>query len=420
MGALIRRISSSWLVLPVLVLALGFGVGFVLSELLASDDGGGDASTVAAPEAAGPPAEPDRRKSFLSRVVPPPAGSLQGARPPSAIARIVRSMPVEQKVAQVMLVGFGGTDATAPIFKRLPRRTYGGLMVDRRNYQDAEQFRVLLAELRAQVARSRRTQPFLGAVQQGGEWNAIPALPPEFAPAETESVVEAAALARTAGRTFRRLGLNAIWAPSLEVGPEDGGAMGTRAFSDEPDQVAAYAQATVEEYGDARVLSAAGRFPGLGAAAVAPEEAPSQVGLTSEELRVRDLVPYRAAIRAGLPAIVVGHGLYDADDFVTPASQSRAISQNLLRGQLGFRGVAIADDLTLPAVTTTTPAPDAAVASLRAGIDMVYVPGPESLVEETYSALLTAVKRGRIRRARLDEAVTRILVAKSDLRLLRR
>jgi beta-N-acetylhexosaminidase len=195
--------------------------------------------------------------------------------------------------------------------------------------------------------------------------------------------------------------------------------MGTRAFSDEPAQVAAYAQGAVDEYAGARVISAPGMFPGLGGAATAPEEGPSNVGLSAEELRTRDLVPFRAAIRAGAPAITVGHGLYVTDDFVVPASLSPSVSSNLLRGQLGFRGVAISDDLTLPAITTTTPVPEAALRSIAAGVDMVYVPGPGGLVEDTYAALLRGAKGGGIKRRRIDEAVTRILVAKSDLGLLR-
>lgn len=404
-----------------LVLVFGFGVGTALSTILGSgDEGGGKRATVPAPKVAGPSKDPKRERSFLTRVVPPPAGSLRGARPPAAIARLVRSMPVEQKVAQLMLVGFGGRDATAPIFKQIPRRTYGGLMLEERNYEGAQQLRVLTAELQAQVTRSRTTQPFLGAVQQGGEWNALSALPPELAPADTENVAVASDLARTTARTWKRLGLNAIFSPSLETGPEDGGAMGTRAFSDEPDQVAAYAQAQVEEYTDAGILSAAGRFPGLGAAAVPPEEAPPNVGLSLEELRTRDLVPFRAAIRTGTPAILVGHGLYVTDDFVVPASLSSAVSANLLRGQLGFRGLAIADDLTLPAITTSSSTPEAALRAIAAGLDMVYVPGPDSLVQETYDALLNGVKRGGLKRRRVDEALTRILVAKSDLGLLRK
>lgn len=420
MRTVFRRISGSWLLLPALVLIIGFGAGLLLSALLGAGDDDGDRAGAPAPKSTGPSADPKTQRSFLTRVVPPPAGSLRGARPPAAIARRVRAMSPEQKAAQLMLVGFGGTDTTAPIFKQLPRRTYGGLMFEEGNYVDAQQFRVLTAELQAQVTRARQAQPFLGAVQQGGEWNALPALPPKRAPADTANVSDAAAAARSTSRAFKRLGLNAIWAPSLEVGPEDGGAMGTRSFSDEPGQVAAYAQATLEEYSRARVLSGAGRFPGMGAAAVPPEEGPSNVGLTLDELRMRDLVPFRAAVRAGTPAIVVGHGLYVTDDFVVPASLSSAVSTNLLRNQLGFRGVAIADDLTLPAVTTSTPTPEAALRAIAAGLDMVYVPGPASLVAQTHGALVNGIKRGGLKRRRVDEALTRILVAKNDLGLLRK
>jgi beta-N-acetylhexosaminidase len=131
-------------------------------------------------------------------------------------------------------------------------------------------------------------------------------------------------------------------------------------------------------------------------------------------------VPFRAAIRAGAPAILVGHGLYVTDDFVVPASLSSAVSTNLLRNQLGFRGVAIADDLTQPAITTSTTTPEAALRAIAAGVDMVYVPGPDGVIEDTYTALAGGIKRGGLKRRRVDEALTRILVAKSDLGLLRK
>jgi beta-N-acetylhexosaminidase len=417
---LIRRISGSWLLLPALVLIIGFGAGLALSALLGAGDDDGGRAAAPAPKSSGPSRDPARQRSFLTKVVPPPAGSLRGARPPAAIARRVRAMSPEVKAAQLMLVGFGGTSATAPIFKQLRARPWGGLMLEEDNYQGAQQLRVLNAELRAQYTRVKGTQPFIGAVQQGGEWNALPALPPAMAPAETSNVSEAAGIARTTARTFKRLGMDAIWAPSLEVGSEDGGAMGTRAFSDEPGQVAAYAQASLEGYSRAGILSAPGRFPGLGAAAVSPEEGPPNVGLSLAELRARDLVPFRAAIRAGTPAIVVGHGLYVTDDFVVPASLSSAVSTNLLRNQMGFRGVAIADDLTLPAVTTSTPTPEAALRSIAAGVDMVFVPGPSGVVNETYAALVNGIKRGGLKERRVDEALTRILIAKNDLGLLRK
>ena len=87
-------------------------------------------------------------------------------------------------------------------------------------------------------------------------------------------------------------------------------------------------------------------------------------------------MPFRAAIRAGVPGIVVGHGLYTTDSFVTPASQSSAVIGDLLRKDLGFKGIAIADDISDPAVTALGTIPDAAVESIKAGADMVYISRP--------------------------------------------
>jgi beta-N-acetylhexosaminidase len=411
--ARLRRIISSWIVVPAIVLVVGFGVGGAIRAL--SSPGGGDGDTPPPAQAAKLPAKAGR--SFLARVIPPPAPA--APRPSAQVVALVRSMPVEQKVAQLMMVGFAGRDARARVVAQLPRRTYGGLMLDGRNFGGEVQLRALTGAVRASAKRGRTVQPFVGAVQQGGEWNALAALGPRAAPGDVADLAAATTDARAAARAFRRLGLSAILGPSLEVGPEDGGAMGTRSYSSDPAQVAAYAQAAVSAYGRAKLLAAPGRFPGLGAASVAPEDGPPNVGLSLDDLKSRDLAPYRAAIRAGAPAIVVGPGLYVTDDFVVPASQSSAVARDLLRGQLGFNGVAIADDLTSPAIATTTAVPDAALNALNAGLDMVYVPGPDAAVDEAYAGLVAAAKSGKLTRARIDEALTRVLVAKSQLGLLR-
>jgi beta-N-acetylhexosaminidase len=143
------------------------------------------------------------------------------------------------------------------------------------------------------------------------------------------------------------------------------------------------------------------------------------VGLGLRELRRRDLRPFRAAIAAGVPGVVLGHGLYPMTDYVTPASLSRRVATNLLRGELGFRGVSITDDLAEPAVTTSLAVPDAAVAALRAGADMLFISGPPADQQAAYVAVLRAVRRGRVSRRRLNEAVERILDVKRDYGLLR-
>jgi beta-N-acetylhexosaminidase len=202
------------------------------------------------------------------------------------------------------------------------------------------------------------------------------------------------------------------------VAPHDAGALGARAFSDEPAEVSEFAKAGVAAFRRAKLLSAVEHFPGIGGATQHTDEGPAQVGLSLEELRKRDLVPFRAAIRAGAPAIVVGHGSYATDDFVLPATMSRALATDVLRGGLGFRGIAISDDLAAGAFVTTQPSPaKSAVEAIRAGIDMVWLSGPPALQAKVYRSIVAAIKRGTISRGRLDTAVTRIITVKRELGL---
>jgi beta-N-acetylhexosaminidase len=268
-------------------------------------------------------------------------------------------------------------------------------------------------------AQSGNEPPLVLAPQEGGEFRAFPDLPPPSAAADLATPGEAAAEAAAAADALSAAGLNGVLGPVVDVGLEDGGAVGARAFSDEPARVAAYGEAVVGAYRSRRMLSAPEHFPGIGSAAQPPEEAPGQVGLTLDQLRRSDLVPFRAVVRAGAPAVVIGNAAFATDDFVVPGSLSRAVVGGLLRGQLGFRGIAISGDLSEPAITATTPVTRAAVQALRAGCDMVHVTGSAAVQQQVYAALLRAVRKRTISKARLDEAVTRILTVKRELGLVK-
>jgi beta-N-acetylhexosaminidase len=202
-------------------------------------------------------------------------------------------------------------------------------------------------------------------------------------------------------------------------GTETGSALGARIYSDDPEQVAAYANASVRAYRAEHVFSTAEHFPGLGATDQSTEDGPATVGLDLDELRQRDLIPFKTAIQAGVPGIVIGSALYPFSDFTVPASLSRQVASGLLRHDMRFRGVAMTDDLADPAITTLHSIPDAAVQALRAGVDMLYISGGAGEQQAAYVAVLRAVKRGRIPRRRLNEAVGRILLAKQDYNLIR-
>jgi len=175
----------------------------------------------------------------------------------------------------------------------------------------------------------------------------------------------------------------------------------------------------VGAYRRTKVFAAVKHFPGLGSASQSTEEGPANVGQSLPELRRRDLAPFRAAIDAGAPGVLVGHGLYVTDDFVTPASLSRKVIAGLLKRDLRFEGIAIADDLADPPISALEKVPDAAVTSLKAGADMLYISGSTGDQQAAYVAVLRAARSGEISRRRLDDAVVRILSVKRDYGLIR-
>src|SRR5215210_4231192 len=408
------------LIAVIAALALAAGVAGVVVGAGHDGDSGDAASTVPTPGRG----KPQERVSFLARIVPPPAQrerSGAGAAVPRSVADLARRLPVERKVAQLFLFGFRGTDLTAEIFGRLRRLDLGGIVIAGPNYTDATQLGSLAGEAAVIASEERHVKPWVITSQEGGELNSFPDLPPAALPADLGSAAEAGAMAKDSASALHGLGVNGVLGPVVDVGGADtGSALGARVYSDQPEEVSAYAEESVGAYRAQHVFSAVKHFPGLGATDQSTEEGPATVGLSLDELRARDLIPFKAAIDAGVPGVVIGHALYPFNDFTLPASLSKQVVTGLLRGELHFRGVALTDDLADPAITAIHTVPDAAVQALAAGADMLYISGDAGDQEAAYVAVLRAVQRGRIPRRRLDQAVARILLAKRDYDVIRR
>ena len=390
----------------------------VAGALVARDDDGANSL----PEA-GNQSPRQGRASFLARVIPPPPeprGGATGRGVPRSVRELAGRLPLERKVAQLFLLGFKGQDLTGPIFRQFRRLDLGGMVIGPDNYSDPQQLALLAGEATVISRQERHVPPWVMAVQEGGEFNSFPDLPPPTAASDLPDVPAAVAEAEQAGGTLKPLGVNGVLGPVVDVGLAEDPAVGPRAFSDETSRVASYARGVVEAYRRTKVFAAAKHFPGLGSASQSTEQGPASVGLSLAELRRRDLVPFRAAVEAGVPGVLVGHGLYAADDFVTPASLSRRVIGRLLKRDLGFEGIAISDDLADPPISALAKVPDAAVTALKAGADMLYVSGSAGDQQAAYVAVLRAVRSREIPRARLNDAVTRILSVKRDYGLIQR
>jgi beta-N-acetylhexosaminidase len=405
----IRRHKEAVLAVLAVLLAVA---GVALAIVLATEDPPPPPQAGAGDTRAG-------RASFLARLIPPPPDpNARGPRVASGIGDLVARMPVERKVAQLFLLGFRGQDLTDPIFERLRTLDIGGLVIDSGNYVSTDQLASLTGEARVIADDAGHVQPWVMAPQEGGEFNVFADLPPASAAADLTSNAAAFDEAEQAASALSNLGVNGVLAPVVDVAAPDALALGRRAYSDDPRQVAAYATAVIGAYRRQRVLTAAGHFPGLGSGTEDTQLGVSQVGSTLATLRERDLVPFRAAIRAGVPAVLMSHGLYATDDFVTPGSLSRSLMTEVLRDELGFMGIAITDDLADPPITALSSISDAAVRAIDAGADLLYISGPAGEQQAAYVALLRAVREGEISRDRLNEALLRNLAVKRDYGLV--
>ena len=322
---------------------------------------------------------------------------------------VVATLPVseEEAAARLFLVGFGGTRGSDPAVRRLGLRDWGGVVIERHNARSPRQVRALARAIRSDAAGWGSAQPPLVAIRQvGGAASSLPTLPP---PPQPDQAVarEARRAAVAAGRALRGLGVElTLGAPVADLATVSGPAA-SRGFSPDPAVAADLVAAAVSGYRAVGLASAPGSFPGEGAASQDPIDGPATVGLSLAELRERDLAPFRAAVAAEAPAMVMSDAIYAAWDDAGPASLAPE-AYDLLRRGAGFGGVAISGDLNAATAVTGGTAAEAAVDALRAGADLLWVPGDAAEQEAAYRAVLEGLRSDPVLRARAAEALGRV------------
>jgi beta-N-acetylhexosaminidase len=174
--------------------------------------------------------------------------------------------------------------------------------------------------------------------------------------------------------------------------------------------------AATRGYRRARVAATAKHFPGLGAARRNTDNAGVVIPRSARRLRRIDLVPFRSAIAADVPLVMVAHALYPALDRRRVASQSRKIVTRLLRARLGYQGAVVTDALEARAIRRSQSVAAAAERSLLAGCDLLLLTHPASLRPVLRRLIARARGSSRVRN-RLRESVARVLVLKQSLGL---
>jgi beta-N-acetylhexosaminidase len=281
--------------------------------------------------------------------------------------------------------------------------------------------------LPAELARLRkhaqdRLAPLVMTDEEGGEIqrmaNLVGNLPWPREMAKTMTTGQVRALAETVGRRMRAAGVTMDLAPVLDLsdspGPNARYPDGPRSFSIRPTVAAAYGVAFARGLLAGGVIPVVKHFPGLGQASYNTD-----FGRASDPrlsvLQKRSLLPFKAAIAAHLPVVMVGHVSVPGLTGRLPASLSSAAVTGLLRHQLGFHGLVLTDSLSAAAIADAGFSVErAAPRAIAAGDDMVLfnATNPTATANAMIASITAAIARGTLRRSRLNEAVTHVLTAK--------
>jgi len=303
-------------------------------------------------------------------------------------------------VGQCVLLRPHGPEATPELLDALARTRAGGVVLFGDNVASPAQLHGLVGALQGRAA-ALGLPPLLVAIDQEG--GLVGRLPPPFtlvpsqaAQAATGDPEAAAVCARITGEQLRGMGVTVNFAPVLDVNVDPANpVIGTRAFGDDAAVVARFGLAALRGYRDAGVVAVAKHFPGHGDTRVDSHLGLPVVGHDRARLDAVELAPFRAAIGAGVPAIMTAHVVYPALD-TEPATLSRPILTDLLRGELGFAGVVFTDALEMRAIADRHGLAGAARLAKAAGADVVLPLGPLAEQVEVVASLREAARSGEI------------------------
>lgn len=320
-------------------------------------------------------------------------------------------MPLRVQVGQLIATGFQGTSAPGWLRARLAKRELGGVILFGYNVASRTQVHAL----DAQIQGAAHGDALIGLDQEGGQVRRLGWASPLRDGSQQSTTHIAYRSAQAAARDLQAVGANVNLAPVADVALGAGSEMRRRAFPGNAANVAKLVSAAVRGYRGSGVAATVKHFPGFGAARANTDDAVVRIDRSKAQMQSTELRPFGAAIAAKVPIVMVSHAVYPAYDARNIASQSPAILQTLLRGQLGFDGVVVTDSMEARAVLARSSVADAAERSIRAGADVLLLSGSRSYAP-VYDRLLARARSDSAFRARVAQAYARVRALKAARR----
>ena len=329
----------------------------------------------------------------------------------------LKEMSLEEKIGQMLIVSYEGTNVTEELFSLLNQVKPGGFILFSNNFSDYEQTQKLITDIKS----TSEIPMFISIDQEGGRVQRIKNLsdqeitiiPPMYEIGLTRDEDFAYQVGKVIGEELRVFDINMDFAPVLDIySNPNNTVIGDRSFGTTSDIVSTMAISLASGLQDTGVISVYKHFPGHGDTLEDSHDTLPIVTKTKEELMNFELIPFIQAIENGAEAIMVGHiAVPSITKDNTPATLSKVLIQDLLKDELGFQGLVITDGLNMKSLTNLYSQEEIYINAILAGVDILLMP---EFSLNTIEIIKNAVLNGEISEERIDDAVTKILTLKHE------
>lgn len=341
---------------------------------------------------------------------------------------LIQDMTLEEKIGQLFLLAFS-SDRLDEARVLMEEHFVGAAYISNDNVPNPAAAVQMAQRLQGFAANTRLKIPLLLGVDQEGAWSVMtpgscPG-PGNMALGATHNPDDAYAMYRVIGHELVSVGLNTLLAPCADCNSNpQNSIIGMRSFGESPELVGQMATAAVRGAHDAGAITAIKHFPGHGDTTSDSHRDLPTVNRSREDLFAIDLYPFREGVAAGSDMVMTSHIVFPALDAENPATLSRIILHDVLRGEMGFDGVILSDSMNMQAMRKHYAPEDSAIRAFNAGVDLLM------LAEEHYNhdaatylqqqtsiirAVKQAVEDGTLPLERVHDALRRVLRVKAKL-----
>ena len=334
----------------------------------------------------------------------------------------IKNLSLEEKIGQMLIVGFEGNKITQRNIDQIQKYKVGGIILYKRNFDSYEQMLNMIKELK-ELNKVNKIPLFIAVDQEGGRVNRIPKdilnIPAPYKIVNKMGEEGIKKAAQITAEILKKSGYNLNFAPNLDLYryEENKVVVGDRSFGKDIDTISKMGIIQMNTFKKNNIIPVAKHFPGHGATKMDSHFLSPKTNLKYIDLANIDLKPFEEVIKNNIECILVGHLRLRNKNALTPCSLSRKFIIKELKRRLNYKGIIISDDLKMRAIQYFYGFEKAAIKAFQAGNDIIIFRYNKTAEKSTVERLIKLAKKNKFNPYKIDTSVMKILKLKEKYKI---